>query len=176
MVDEVAIATGAVTRHVLVSSVRGAGARAAKAEEGMNRYAEWVGEGQIAVSGYDAYLTHDDGQRMVRFGLQMIDTTTWRMRKLASDPSWFLAAPPRYLMWAGGPSQRGMVRYALASGRRIHRFAGRFRVDDLGRALPLRERAQPPPHVRHHRSGVRSHAPRAAQRAPAVPAPPTDAP
>ena len=90
----------------------------------MNRYAEWVG-GQIAVSGYDAYLTHDDGQRTVQFGLQIIDTATWRMRKLASDPSWFLAAPPGFLMWAGAPVRRGIVSYALASGRRVHRFAGR---------------------------------------------------
>jgi hypothetical protein len=126
VVDEVDLATGAVTRHVLVSTPGRAAARAAKAEEGMNRYAEWVGAGQIAVSGYDAYLNHDDRQRMVRFGLQVIDTASWRTRRLASDPSWFVTAAPGQLVWAGSRKERGMVSYALATGRRLHRFAGRY--------------------------------------------------
>ena len=121
VVDEVDLATGAVRRHVIVSSAP-ASARAAKAEEGMNRFAQWMGAGRLAVTGYDAYLTHDDRQRMIPFGVQVMDTTTWRTRTLASRATWFVPAAPGYLLWPGRPQGGGMATYALATGRRTHRF------------------------------------------------------
>lgn len=136
VVDEVDLATATVSHHVVIAGGP-ATARATKAVEGMSRWAQWAGGGLLAVTGHDAYINHDQRQRVVPFGLQVVDTATWTIRKVASAPTWFATAPGR-LMWSADrydpASNRqtggGLSTYALATGRRAHSF-GRTSVSSM---------------------------------------------
>lgn len=127
VVDEVDLATATVIHHVVLAGGP-ATAGAAKAEEGMSRSAQWAGNELLAVTGQDSFLNHDDRQRTVSFGLQVVDTATWTIRKVASAPTWFVSAPPGFLLWSGtryDPDSHkqtggGLSTYALATGRRSH--------------------------------------------------------
>jgi hypothetical protein len=95
----------------------------------MTRWAQWAGGGLLAVTGQDSFVTHDDRQRTVPFGLQVVDTAAWTLRKVASAPTWFAAALGT-LMWSVARYDRGSKKqtggglstYALATGRRAHSF------------------------------------------------------
>jgi len=128
VVDEVDLATATTTHHVVLASGP-ATARAAKATEGMSRWAQWAGDGLLAITGQDSYINHDQRQRVVPFGLQVVDTATWTIRKVASAPTWFATAAGT-LMWSAArydPASNkqtggGLSTYALATGRRAHSF------------------------------------------------------
>jgi hypothetical protein len=60
---------------------------AAKGEDGPTRQALWLGNGTLAVTGYDMSTSNDAGtltDASTAAGLRLVDTRTWRYRKLDS--------------------------------------------------------------------------------------------
>jgi hypothetical protein len=94
LVAEVDLATLAVTYH----SLEGAGTRRLqKSVNGPMRYAQWVGDGRIVVSGIDAKISvtraGDQHQTWTPTGVSVIDTSAWRSRMLDPNAGGFSTAP-----------------------------------------------------------------------------------
>lgn len=89
LVAEVDLETLGVTYHTVTSAGTRRLARAQKSVNGPMRYAQWLGNGRIAVSGTDARITvsktGDQKETWTPVGVSVIDTTTWRFRML--DPT-----------------------------------------------------------------------------------------
>jgi hypothetical protein len=87
---------------------------AASAQVGAVRRGAWVGEGRIAVSGYDAdvvWRPHAGVEAERRpAGLHVIDTSDWSVRTLDERASGFVAAAG--LLLTSGPEGRGLAAYA----------------------------------------------------------------
>jgi hypothetical protein len=99
----------------------------AYAQVGPVRDAAWIGQGRIAVSGYDgdAVWRSDAGVEGERrpAGLHVIDTRNWSIRTLDDQASSFVAAAG--LLLTSGPQGRGLTAYAPDSGQRDHLLEGR---------------------------------------------------
>ena len=97
----------------------------ASAEVGVVRRAEWIGEGRIALSGYDADAVWrpDGGVQAERrpAGMHVIDTRDWSVRTVDERASSFDTAAG--LLLTSGPGGRGLTGYS-PDGR------GSFRVLD----------------------------------------------
>lgn len=75
---------------------------AAKSIEGPQRYATWIGDGLVAVSGYDWSL--DSRGRVIArpAGLRLLDTKTWTTRTLEPGASAFSSTAGVLLAYGGG--------------------------------------------------------------------------
>jgi hypothetical protein len=98
---------------------------AASAEVGVVRRAAWLGEGRIALSGYDADAVWRpdggvEGERRPA-GLHVIDTRDWSVRTLDERASSFVAAAG--LLLTSGPGGRGLAAYS-PEGREAFRVLG----------------------------------------------------
>jgi hypothetical protein len=87
-------------------------ARAEKELTGPIRYARWVGDGRIAVSG-----TNQRRSTWTPAGLTLLDTHAWSSRLVDPQASWFVRSPDAMLVVAGGRLSAydldGRVRYRL---------------------------------------------------------------
>jgi hypothetical protein len=97
------------------------------AEVGIVRRAAWIGEGRIALSGYDAdALWRPDGgvegERRAA-GLHVIDTRDWSVRTLDERASSFVAAAG--LLLTSGPGGRGLAGYSPEGDDTFHVLGGR---------------------------------------------------
>jgi WD40-like Beta Propeller Repeat len=99
----------------------------AYARVGPVRDAAWIGEGRIALSGYDgdALWRSDGGVEGERrpAGLHVIDTRDWSIRTLDERASSFVAAAG--LLLTNGPEGRGLAAYSPDGGERFRVFDGR---------------------------------------------------
>jgi hypothetical protein len=94
LVAEVDLGTLAVTYH----SLEGAGTRQLqKSVNGPMRYAQWVGDGRIAVSGIDATMSisraGDPHETWKPIGVSVLETATWHARTLDPDAGGFSSVP-----------------------------------------------------------------------------------
>jgi hypothetical protein len=128
LVAEVDLASGAVDYHSL-------GASAAKGNvEVWSRYASWVGNGRIAVTG--DHWPPVRGRRLpdgpVPFGLRMIDTATWTISTFDRRPDTMhvggdtvLASGTRWFDAGRHPRSTGLLAFDHAGKRAFTRFPGR---------------------------------------------------
>jgi hypothetical protein len=116
-------------------------AAAAEAEVGVVRRAAWIGEGRIALSGYDADVVwRPDGaveSERRPAGLHVIDTRDWNVRTLDEKASGF--EPAAGLLLTGG---RGLAAYS-PEGRDFHVLGDR-RVEVVATAGSLAYVRVPP--------------------------------
>lgn len=90
---ELDLRTGAVAYHALTGSARRL-AHTEKQFNGTTRYAQWLGDGRIAVAG----VRHASrGATSTPAGVALLDTHTWRMQTLDPAASGFVAEG-RYLL------------------------------------------------------------------------------
>lgn len=93
--------------------------------EGPVRYAGWLGDGRLAVSGYDARGT----KRSQAKGLKLIDTRTWSLRTLDPGSAAFRAAGALLLAYGccyrTGGKGLGLTAYAPSGGAVWHLFGRR---------------------------------------------------
>jgi hypothetical protein len=98
LVAEVNLATLAVTYH----SVRAGTRRLQKSVNGPMRYAEWVGDGLIGVSGIDAQMTitsaGDQKETWTPIGMSLVETASWRSRIVDPDATAFRPTPQGLLV------------------------------------------------------------------------------
>jgi hypothetical protein len=89
---------------------------------GVVRRATWIGDGRIALSGYDADAVWrpDGGVEAERrpAGIQVIDTHDWSVRTLDERASSFVAAAG--LLLTSGPGGRGLAAYSPEGGDTFH--------------------------------------------------------
>lgn len=128
-VAEVELATMRVAYHVPDEPVSWLGrlrewfepAALAKGEsEGPVRSARWLGEGLLAVSGWDAHVTEPPRAA----GLKLIDTGDWTVRTLDPETGGFTAAG-QILLAHGCCFARGLTAYDRDGTRLWHRFGER---------------------------------------------------
>lgn len=104
-------------------------AASAKLSGSATREAVWLGEGLIAVSGFDNGTFRPDGQPA---GVTIIDTRDWSICLLDRRPTRIALTGGTLLAWGGGDFGEqggvGLMGYALADGRRWHLF-GRQYID-----------------------------------------------
>jgi hypothetical protein len=115
------------------------------AEVGVVRRAAWIGEGRIALSGYDAdVLWRPDGgvegERRPA-GLHVIDTRDWSVRTLDERASSFVAAAG--LLLTSGPGGRGLAAYS-PEGRDTFHVLGDRHVEVVATAGSLAYVRAPP--------------------------------
>lgn len=118
---------------------------AAKADSGPTRFALWLGNGLLAVTGTDDVAYEDARgrlqQRETAAGLKLVDTRSWRIRTLDRETSrmafadgtllgYGLTWDSRVQKLSGG----GLRGYRLDGTLRFHRYAG----EPISAALPLR--------------------------------------
>lgn len=75
--------------------------QATKSIEGPQRYARWVGENLVAVSGMDWSLTADKKVSARAAGVRLVDTRAWTTRTLDAGASAFSFAPGLVLTYGG---------------------------------------------------------------------------
>jgi hypothetical protein len=100
----------------------------AYARVGPVRDAAWIGEGRIALSGYDGdALWRSDGSvegGRRPAGLHVIDTRDWSIRTLDERASSFVAAAG--LLLTNGPEGRGLAASSPDGGERFQVLDGRY--------------------------------------------------
>jgi hypothetical protein len=110
----------------------------ASAQVGIVRQAAWIGEGRIALSGYDAdvvWRPRGDVEAERRpAGLHVIDTRDWSVRTLDDQASSFVAAAG--LLLTGGPEGRGLAAYS-PEGREAFQVLGDRHVEVVATAGSL---------------------------------------
>jgi DNA-binding beta-propeller fold protein YncE len=130
-VVEVDLASGAATRHepgttsTALQWLRDLveGEAEAKGVEGPWRSAHVVGDGLLAVSGYDDRL-RNNRQEPHPYGLRLIDTREWSVETVDPRIGHFVPVPGAILVADGGYGRNeGVV--ALERRRRFQRLAGR---------------------------------------------------
>jgi hypothetical protein len=88
-------------------------ARADKELTGPVRYATWLGDGRIAVSG-----VNERGDAWTPAGLAILDTRSWTSRVVDSTASWFITSSDSIVVVAGGRlsvyDRDGSVRWRIA--------------------------------------------------------------
>ncbi|MEX2210210.1 MAG: hypothetical protein WD689_00400 [Gaiellaceae bacterium] len=98
----------------------------AKASDGPVRYARWLGNGLLAVSGSDNQATVRAGrierQTSTPAGLKLIDTQTWSVRTVDERARGFLYSEGLVLATGGAT---GLVAYSPYGEHRFTLFAGR---------------------------------------------------
>jgi hypothetical protein len=122
---EIDLRQGRVSDHRLVAraslldrlrDLLEAPAAAASAQVGVVRRAAWIGEGRIALSGYDAdvvWRPRGGVEAMRRpAGLHVIDTRDWSVRTIDERVSGFVVAAG--LLLTSGPGGRGLAAYSPA--------------------------------------------------------------
>ncbi len=123
---------------------------AASAEVGAVRRAAWLGEGRIALSGYDAdvvWRPHGDVEPERRpTGLHVIDTSDWSVRTLDERASGFVAAAG--LLLTSGPGGRGLAAYR-PDGREAFHVLGDRHVELVATAGSLAYVRTPPEPALH---------------------------
>jgi len=89
LIAEIDLTSLAVTYHSLVTASTRSLARVEKALNGPTRFARWLGDGQIAVSGTNAKTTVRRNKSIKEtwtpVGVAVVDTRTWRSRMI--DPA-----------------------------------------------------------------------------------------
>jgi hypothetical protein len=132
-VAEVDLATMRVAYHRLAERVSLLGrlrkwleprAFAKGESEGPVRTARWLGDGLLAVSGWDAR----GAEAPVAAGLRLVDTRTWSVRTLDRETGRVTLAGP--ILVAHGCCLAGLRAYDRDGTRRWHRF-GRERIHDV---------------------------------------------
>jgi hypothetical protein len=132
-VVEVELATGAATRHepgvgrTALEWLRDLveGEAEAKGVEGPWRSAHVVGDGLLAVSGYDDRL-RNNRQEPHPYGLRLIDTREWSVETVDPRIGHFVPVPGAILVADGGYGRNGgVVALELDGRRRFQRLAGR---------------------------------------------------
>ena len=132
--------TLAVTEHALVQPVSLLGrlrdwlepAAEAKTTDGPSRWALWLGDHLVAVTGadYEASVDADGNEQMAvkQIGLELIDTRDWTIREVEEKAS-MLAVAGDVLLAYGGPYAHsagergiGLVAYGADGQRRFHLF------------------------------------------------------
>jgi hypothetical protein len=99
------------------------------------RTARWLGDGLLAVSGYDLYESRDAlGRVQTRSepaGLDLVDTRTWQVQRLDERADSFrfvnrllLATGTRWDSAGGTSAGMGIAGYALDGSKRFHLFEG----------------------------------------------------
>jgi hypothetical protein len=100
---------------------------AANAEVGLIRDAAWIGEGRIALSGYDADAiwrpNGDIASERRPAGLQVVDTHDWRVRTIDEAAASFVATAG--LLLTSGPEGRGLAAYSPDGEERFRVLADR---------------------------------------------------
>jgi hypothetical protein len=118
---------------------------AASAQVGVVRRAAWIGEGRIALSGYDADVVwHPHGGVEAErrpAGLHVIDTHDWSVRTLDERASSFVAAAG--LLLTSGPGGRGLAAYS-PEGRDTFHVLGDRHVEVVATAGSLAYVRTPP--------------------------------
>jgi hypothetical protein len=102
----------------------------AKAEEGPERQAAWIGEHVVAVSGQDAHrFGNGDQEQTTPAGLTLIDVRHWTRRTLDKDASQFSFAAGALLAYGtswNSATQKttgmGLTAYGLDGKERFHLF------------------------------------------------------
>lgn len=105
----------------------------AKAQEGPNRPALWLGQGRLAVTGRDSHASIDASGRQAQFetpaGLKLIETRRWTVRTLDRETSRIAVAAGT--LFGYGPvfdsrtrklSGSGLTGYAVDGSRRFHLY------------------------------------------------------
>lgn len=96
------------------------------------REARWLGNGLIAITGYDTWPTGGGNQQRLAAGLKLLDTRTWTVRTVDSLAAYVVYAPRTLLVarkrW--DPRRRsivgdGVAGYDVRGRRRFHVLAGR---------------------------------------------------
>jgi hypothetical protein len=120
---------------------------AASARVGIVRRAAWIGDGRIALSGYDAdavWRAHGGIEAASRpAGLQVIDTRDWSVRVLDERSSSFVAAAG--LLLSNGPGGRGLTAYSPERRETLHMLGDRHVevIATAGSLAYLRTRPEP---------------------------------
>jgi hypothetical protein len=95
LIAEIDLTSLAVTYHSLVTVSTRSLARVEKALNGPTRFARWLGDGQIAVSGTDTKTTvrRDKSvkETWTPVGVAVVDTHTWHSRMIDPAAGWFVA-------------------------------------------------------------------------------------
>ncbi len=105
----------------------------AKADEGPSRQALWLGNGLLAVTGFDGYGRVGSGGREAEWqtpaGLKLIDTRTWSIHTLDSKATNAMLASDALVAYGSlwdSRSQKvsgnGLTVYNLDGSRRYHRY------------------------------------------------------
>jgi hypothetical protein len=117
----------------------------ASAQVGAVRRAAWIGDGRLALSGYDAgvvWRPHGAVETERRpAGLHVIDTRDWSVRTLDERASSFVAAAG--LLLTSGPEGRGLAAYS-PDGRDTLHMLGDRRVEVVATAGSLAYVRTPP--------------------------------
>jgi hypothetical protein len=150
---EIDLRRGRVSGHALVARVSLLDrlrellepSAAASAQVGVVRQAAWIGEGRIALSGYDADVVlrpHGSVEADRRpAGLQVIDTHDWSVHTLDERASGFAVAAG--LLLTGGPGGRGLAAYS-PEGRETFHVLGDRQVEVVATAGSLAYVRTPP--------------------------------
>jgi hypothetical protein len=107
----------------------------AKAIDGPARYAQWLGNGLVAVTGSDAHSYKDSsGKLQMSYraaGLRLLDTRDWSLRTLEAGADSFTRAGAELLAtgssWDSSSNERpgiGLVDYGPDGGQRFRLFKG----------------------------------------------------
>lgn len=144
-VAEIALGSAAPTYHELQVPVLRRPAVRAKVRTGPWRRARWLGNGLIAVSGWDygtCFLTCEQLGAHAPAGLKLIDTRDWSVRMVDPGASTFAVAGGVLLAhgthWVSGSNEvagMGMTAYDL-QGRELFHLFGDERVDDARTVAP----------------------------------------
>lgn len=94
----------------------------AKLTEGSFRMAHCVGNGRIAVSGWNERGSERRGLRPDPFGLRLIDTDDWSIRTLDREANYFFAAGEALFTTA---RSSGLIGYTSEGKRAFQLFRGR---------------------------------------------------
>jgi hypothetical protein len=104
LVAEVDLQTLAVSYHSVQGTRRLA--RAQKSVNGPMRYAQWIGDGRIAVSGTDAKMSitraGDHLETWKPIGVSVVDTASWSVRTVDPDASGFTRTPTGLIILRNG--------------------------------------------------------------------------
>jgi hypothetical protein len=96
----------------------------AKVVEGPHRFARWLGDHHVAVTGMDNHGVKDGEWNTSAVGLRLIDTRTWTVRTLAEHVTGFVFARDLLLAfggnWPQGSTGAGLRAYEEGGGERFH--------------------------------------------------------
>lgn len=119
----------------------------AKAQEGPNRQALWLGQGRLAVTGWDSHASTDGSGPQTQFetpaGLKLIDTRRWSVRTLDRETSRIEVAAGTLFGFGllfDSRTQKlsgsGLTGYTLEGSRRFHLYGD----DPISGVQPIDER------------------------------------